>query len=186
MFGKLSRRSRKRLEKKGRTAPATVLDIADWGPTITHGEGPSKERDLALTATLRVEPPSEAPFEVSGRFRFPKQAVPEKGGRVSVVYDPENHDDVMLEELTMSEADLGAGIAGTGLGSGRRLDQPAQQDAMQEAQAWIDAFNPGAGGVPGAPAGDPVEELARLSRLKEQGQLTEAEFEAEKGKLLGG
>jgi hypothetical protein len=30
-----------------------------------------------------------------------------------------------------------------------------------------------------------VDELGRLSRLKEQGQLTDAEFEAEKAKLLG-
>ena len=184
MFGKLSRRSRKRLEKKGRTAPATVLDIAGWGPTITHGEGPSTERELALKATLRVEPPGEAPFEVTRKLRFPKQAVPEKGGTVNVIYDPDNHDEVMLEELVIPEAALGAGIQGTGLGSGRRLDQPAQQEMMQEAQAWLDAFNPGAS-AQGAP-GDPVEELARLSRMKEQGELTEAEFEAEKAKLLGG
>ncbi len=103
-----------------------------------------------LKATLRVEPAGEAPFEVSGSFRFPKQAVPEKGGSVNVIYDPANHDEVMLEELVIPEAALGAGIAGTGLGSGRRLDQPAQQEMMQEAQAWIDAFNPGAAAAQGA------------------------------------
>ncbi len=36
-----------------------------------------------------------------------------------------------------------------------------------------------------APAVDPIEQLTKLAALKDSGALTEAEFEAEKAKLLG-
>jgi len=35
-----------------------------------------------------------------------------------------------------------------------------------------------------APAPDPIEQLTKLAALKDSGALTEAEFEAEKAKLL--
>jgi len=37
-----------------------------------------------------------------------------------------------------------------------------------------------------APAADPIEQLEKLGQLKAQGILTEAEFEAQKAKILGG
>ena len=38
---------------------------------------------------------------------------------------------------------------------------------------------------PAAPAPDPIEQLKQLGELKQQGILTEAEFAAEKAKILG-
>lgn len=38
--------------------------------------------------------------------------------------------------------------------------------------------------APAAPAPDPIEQLTKLAALKDSGALTEAEFEAEKAKLL--
>jgi len=37
-----------------------------------------------------------------------------------------------------------------------------------------------------APAADPIEQLEKLGQLKAQGILTEAEFETQKAKILGG
>lgn len=42
------------------------------------------------------------------------------------------------------------------------------------------------GGAPPPPATDPVSQLERLSRLHDEGKLSDAEFEAEKARLLGG
>ena len=39
---------------------------------------------------------------------------------------------------------------------------------------------------PAAPAADPLEQLKQLGELKAQGVLTEAEFEAQKAKILAG
>jgi membrane protease subunit (stomatin/prohibitin family) len=49
---------------------------------------------------------------------------------------------------------------------------PQQQVAVQQAPA------------PAAPAADPIEQLKELAQLKEQGVLTDAEFEAQKAKIL--
>jgi hypothetical protein len=40
--------------------------------------------------------------------------------------------------------------------------------------------------APAAPAADPLEQLKQLGELKAQGVLTEAEFEAQKAKILAG
>jgi hypothetical protein len=40
--------------------------------------------------------------------------------------------------------------------------------------------------APAAPAVDPIEQLQKLGALKDQGILTEAEFEAQKAKILAG
>lgn len=39
--------------------------------------------------------------------------------------------------------------------------------------------------APAAPAGDPIAQLKDLAALKEQGVLTDAEFAAQKAKILG-
>jgi Short C-terminal domain len=39
--------------------------------------------------------------------------------------------------------------------------------------------------APAAPAPDPIDQLTKLAKLKEQGVLTEEEFAAQKAKILG-
>ena len=58
--------------------------------------------------------------------------------------------------------------------------QPAQQD--QYAQPQYETASAEAA----APAADPLERLKTLGDLKAQGVLTEAEFEAQKAKILAG
>jgi len=54
----------------------------------------------------------------------------------------------------------------------------------QAAQAQEPAPEPQYAPAPAAPAPDPIEQLTKLAALKDSGALTEAEFEAEKAKLL--
>jgi Short C-terminal domain len=53
-------------------------------------------------------------------------------------------------------------------------DQPQQQEYYEQAPP------------PAAAAADPLEQLKQLGELKAQGVLTEAEFEAQKAKILAG
>jgi hypothetical protein len=53
-------------------------------------------------------------------------------------------------------------------------EPPPQQVVYQQAPA-----------APAAPAADPIQQLKDLAALKEQGVLTDAEFAAQKAKLLG-
>ncbi len=59
-----------------------------------------------------------------------------------------------------------------------------KQAQAQAAQAQAPAPEPQYAPAPAAPAPDPIEQLTKLAALKDSGALTEAEFEAEKAKLL--
>jgi hypothetical protein len=59
-----------------------------------------------------------------------------------------------------------------------------KQAEAQAAQAPQEAPQPQYAPAPAAPAADPIEQLTKLAALKDSGALTEAEFEAEKAKLL--
>jgi hypothetical protein len=65
--------------------------------------------------------------------------------------------------------------------------QAATDQAVQEALAAQQAQQAAAPPPPpaAAPAADPVSQLKELAALKEQGILTDAEFEAQKAKILG-
>jgi hypothetical protein len=76
-----------------------------------------------------------------------------------------------------------------------RMQERTQQmaaDAVASARAglpqyttnWMQAAGAGAGAAPAA-APDPADELTKLANLKDRGAITEAEFEAQKKKLLG-
>jgi membrane protease subunit (stomatin/prohibitin family) len=77
-------------------------------------------------------------------------------------------------------------IAGTATAVSNRVSRRqgnrwAQQEADQQAQQQQYAPPPQA---PPAPAPDPIAQLKELAELKNQGILTEAEFDAQKAKIL--
>ena len=66
--------------------------------------------------------------------------------------------------------------------SRRQADRWAQQDA--EVYAQLAPPPPPAAAAPVAPAPDPIGQLKGLGELRDSGVLTEAEFEAQKAKIL--
>jgi hypothetical protein len=60
-----------------------------------------------------------------------------------------------------------------------------KQAQAAQAQAPQAAPEPQYAPAPAAPAPDPIAQLTQLAALKASGALTEAEFEAEKAKILG-
>jgi len=60
-----------------------------------------------------------------------------------------------------------------------------KQAAAQAQQPVEEAPAPAPAPAPAAAAPDPVAQLTQLAALKDSGALTEAEFEAEKAKILG-
>ena len=182
MLGKPSRRTRKRLEEAGRKANATVVEIAEKGVAVTTGpEGVVSATQLALKTTLKVQPEGEPEFEVKTTFRYPQLSVPAAGQQLAIIYDPEDHDKIMLDDSP--EAQQSAMLAGAGIDAGQIGDAIANAQQMQQ-QAMQGG---GAGGMSfGAPAAaDPVAQLEKLQALKEKGALTDSEFEAQKAKILG-
>ena len=183
MLGKPSRRTRKRLEEAGKKANATVIEIAEKGMAVTHGaEGVVSNTELALKTKLNVHA-EEGDFEVRETFRYPQLGVPSAGMEIPVIYDPEDHDKIMLDESP--EAQQSAALAGAGIDASSIQEAIANAQQMQQQAMQGNLPGQAAGGfaVPGQQ--DPVDKLEKLQALKEKGALSDSEFEAQKAKILG-
>jgi hypothetical protein len=99
MLGKRSKRSQNKLEESGTKATATIVEIAEKGIATSSGqEGIVANTQVVRKTRLRVTPENEPEFEVTQRFRFPQDAVPSAGRVISVIYDPADHDKIMLDQ----------------------------------------------------------------------------------------
>jgi hypothetical protein len=99
MLGKPSKRKQRKLEEDGTKAQATILEIADKGLAITSGqEAIVSDTEIARKVHLKVTPDSEPEFEVTQRFRFPQLEVPRVGDLLGVIYDPSDHDKIILDQ----------------------------------------------------------------------------------------
>jgi len=191
MLGKPSKRLKKQLEENGKRATATVVEIAEKGMAVTRGaEGVIGNTELALKTHLRVQPDDEPEFEVKKRFSFPQLAVPSAGQTVPVLYDPQDHDKILVDYSPEAQQEAALSAAGIDPNSLGDLMNQAQQLRAQAQQ--MQSGTAGMGQMPGMtpqsptpPQPDPIEQLEKLAALKEKGALTEAEFEAEKARILG-
>ncbi len=219
MLGKPSKRSEKHLRAEGTRAPATVTAIAEKGMAVTNGaEGVVSNTELLLKTSLRVEPTGEPSFEIEKRFRYSQFGVPSVGQQVAVIYDPEDHDKLMIDReagvVDPAFADQLAGGRPTGgvvdmnallatvqqakqesggdrqalaaklqaqFGQGMVIDASGGGDA---AAAWQAAAMNGMNGAAPTPAEDPLDRLEKLAKLHKDGVLTDAEFAAQKAKIL--
>ena len=74
-------------------------------------------------------------------------------------------------------------VAGTATAVSNRVSRRQANRWAAEEQQQYGGYEEAA---PAAPAADPLEQLKQLGELKAQGVLTEAEFEAQKAKILAG
>jgi DNA-binding protein YbaB len=190
MLGKPSKKLKKELQETGKRANATIVEIAEKGMAVTRGaEGVVANTEIALKTHLRVQPDDEPEFEVKKRFSFPQMAVPGAGQTVPVLYDPQDHDKIIVDYTP--EAQEGAAFAAAGIDPNQISQLMEQAQQMQAQAGQMQGGMPGMGQMPGMtppapaqPQADPVEQLEKLAKLKESGALTDAEFEAEKAKIL--
>jgi transposase-like protein len=183
MLGKPSKRLVKHLEENGTRANATVMEVAEKGMAVTSGaEGIVANTTVALKARLKVQPDDEPEFEVTQRFRFSQLAIPSAGMVVPVIYDPNDHDKLMIDESPEAQQQTALASAGVDPNQLGQMIQQAQQ--MQASAGQMPAQMPGMT-PPAQQEADPVAQLEKLQALKEKGALTDAEFEAEKQKILG-
>src|SRR3954447_3863473 len=195
MLGKLSRRTQRKLEEHGTHAPATVLAISDRGMTVSHNGGHLvADTEVILKTHLRVEPAGEPSFEVKKRLRYDQLAMPSAGSQVAVIFDPQDHDELMLDPAGPAAGVMATVIPGLGsvqdlLTTVRSAKAEAGGDRQAMAQTLLTQFGGGAtvlgGGAGFGSPPDPLDELAKLGELHRNGVLTDEEFTAQKRKLLG-
>ncbi|HXA32074.1 MAG TPA: SHOCT domain-containing protein [Acidimicrobiales bacterium] len=212
MFEK--RHAKKLAESGGVRIQATVL-TAKRGSTVSGSaiDMDIAQGSFTWKLTVRVEPPGEAPFEadISARLQSGNTFFP--GSKVAVIYDPKNHSKVAFDQgraATLAgvadqlvdghqggnadslESVLKDVMADPSSAASRGQDLAAamgidlstaqvhvrgqkDQPAVIQAQAQ----------PPVTTAQDPVQLLAQLSQLHAQGEVTDAEFAAQKARLLG-
>lgn len=206
MFGHRSKRTRERLEADGVRASATVLEISGGRVSITTGNPQiAANTELPMKVRLRVEPKDQEPFEVTTKMTFSQFGVPREGGTIAVLFDPDDHDTVILDQTMGGGLSLAADqIRDRAEASGHpELDSIADIVERASAGGSIDVeamqrqireqFAPGGSAAPdlsaffptAAAAEDPVDKLAKLADLKEKGLLTDEEFDAQKARILG-
>ena len=167
-----SHRQRKQLEslreRGGRSAVATVLEFRRrWGFHESASGGTGGGAVEHYTLRIRVEPDGEEPFEAElaerDFFAYAGEE-PKAGSRLAVLYDPADHSDVVRD--TSPDAPSVA------------PPRPSTPEPM------LLAVSPPAADPPPGPR-DAIAQLRDLAELHDRGAVTDAEFEAEKAKLLG-
>jgi hypothetical protein len=139
--------------------------------------------------TMRVMPEDTGPFNATIQVPYPKtQGGPSLGSLVSVLYDPRDHSKVAIDPGAPTESWGEVQAA---------LQNHTIQEAMSKSKGGAAIFAGGrwvSGGPPAAPAAAPAApaaspslatELEKLASLRDHGALTDAEFQAQKAKLLG-
>ena len=77
-------------------------------------------------------------------------------------------------------------ISGTATAVSNRVSRRQANRWSQDDQAQQQQYEEPAPAAPAAPAADPLDQLKQLGELKASGVLTDAEFEAQKAKILQG
>ncbi|HQZ36096.1 MAG TPA: SHOCT domain-containing protein [Ilumatobacteraceae bacterium] len=191
MFGKPRRGVRKELESEGTRAVATVTEIASRGVSVTSS-GNIAGAEVGLKTTLQIQPPGGMPsFELKCTLRYSQFHTPSVGDRISVLYDPDDLDHIMLDPnpappsstVTTRTVDLGTFVNGVKVEPGTLVGGIdigaliAQATAAGNAQV-IDLSGAGV-------SADPLDRLAKAAALHQQGVLTDAEFAEQKARILG-
>jgi Short C-terminal domain len=181
-------RLRKRLREHGRQAEAEVLDVKKRPWTTAQGGaggdtiGPTHQ---VYRLKLRVGPPGEPAFDAE--ISDQSLVVPKAGTTVPVLFDPKHHSRLVLDLDALNP--FAAQREPTATPDPPRQtfhlgpDTPGAPGSGSSG-GLADVFaTAGRGASERAP--DSLDQLAKLADLHDRGALTDAEFEAEKAKILG-
>jgi hypothetical protein len=199
----------KKLRERGKQARAVILSIK------TEGQGNSMRAmfadDSDLTTgwflcrlDLRVMPPGEPPFQTRVHTRL--HTLKGKGDTVPVLYDPDDHDKVVVDYKADAEAvlhhsaeadrlahDLAKMEDARSSSGGRHSSRsaaaapldPELQELMDTEEAERHAGTSHRRDAPAASGAQArLDRLQQLGELHAQGVLTDAEFAQEKARIL--
>jgi non-canonical (house-cleaning) NTP pyrophosphatase len=184
------------MENGGTVAWATVLDGKDkWSTASGSGfYAPSKVTEH-MRLKLRVEPEGETPFEADFSQAF-SGSVPFTGWQCKVVYDPADRSRIAVIEgsvappgVTHEQAERSAtrrAEMSAAVKSGKLAEyvEERKAQALRGELGGTVFVNGQMMSGPVSPQPSVVDQMTKLAALRDRGALTEAEFNAEKAKLL--
>jgi Short C-terminal domain len=197
MFGNKKKLEQQLSKEGGTVAWATITDVsAGWATASMNGFNQVTSETDHVKVTLTVQPDSGEPFEAKFSQAFSGMR-PLKGWQCKVIYDPKDRSRIAVLEDSITPP--GIDHARAEHASQMRSEAMAAASSGHMAE-YIESVKaraqsgqmPGVTIVdgqmlsPGAPASKPdiVDQLTKLDALRARGVLTDAEFAAEKAKLL--
>ena len=193
VFGRPSRRTKRILQERGVSAPAVVQEIFRTRQSVSRGNPYIVENtEIVCEVTLQVQPTGAAPFTTTFKAAFVQNAIPVPGQTVSVVFDPQDPERIMMSEDQGQVVDavlqeVMDRTAGTGIGDlitmalGGASQDEVRQAASRMGYGSVIDLRPGAQVSTG---GDVTSRLERLAVLHASGQLSDEEFAQAKARLF--
>ena len=164
MLGQANEQLKDLNEQQSGQSELLANGIAGQGVIVSHSYPERGAQWQNLDIDMEIQIPGRAPYQVNNEYLVPSSATLGAGVSLPVKVDPNDPAKIAID-----------------------------WDAAQKAPARGEVRSAGGAAPPPAPAqtpsaggSDSVAELERLAKLKESGALTDAEFEQQKAKILGG
>lgn len=205
-MGHNKRLERKLKEQGGKQAWATVLESEkQWSSTggVNMAPGQAGSFTIHMKIKLRVEPEGEPTFEATVHQVFNDLHgwhVPEEGWSVIVIYDSNDLSKLVIDVDKMPVGpgvDRDEAVARHERVLARVRDPEARRQQIEEMKAKAAAQAQGAIALQqemmakaagqaraASPKPDVADQLTKLADLRDRGVLSDAEFEAQKAKIL--
>jgi Short C-terminal domain len=156
LVGQASGQLQDLVEQEGDPERLLTEGVAAEAVVVAMGTPARDAQRFNLDLDLEVHVPGKAPYRVANQYIVPASAPLGPGVRLPVRVDGEDPAKIAID-----------------------WDSVARGPARGEVR-------PVDGAEPAAPAVDSIAALERLAKLRDEGVLTEAEFEQQKARILGG
>lgn len=156
----------KKVMEEGKTARATVTSVGGGGFRV-NGR-------IVWTIKMRVERLGEEPFEAKLE-KMSWLPTMSEGEQVQVKYDPDHRSHVVI----LNDAGAAGQMSSGRYASSRSTSRATLDPELEELMRMEEKARSGASGT------NISDELSKLAQLHKSGDLTDAEFESAKKKLLG-
>lgn len=165
MLGQANEQLKELNEMQSGQSEILVNGIAGEGVIIGHSPPERGAQWQNLDIDMEIHISGRAPYQVNNQYMVPAGATLGPGVRLPVKVDPNDPTKIAIDWDSAQKA-------------------PARGEVRPAGGAATPSAAPAA--TPASGGGDSIAELERLAKLKESGALTEAEFEQQKAKILGG
>ncbi len=135
------------------------------GVIVGHGVPARGAQWFNMDIDMEIHVPGRKTYQINNEYMVPNGATLGPGVRLPVKVDPEDETKIAIDWDSAGRA-------------------PARGEVRPAADASASAAAPAAS--PSGGDGDTVEQLERLVKLRDSGALTDAEFEQQKARILGG
>lgn len=162
-----------KLFETGKKATAVVESVETTGTVLNRV-------NQQIILRLRVQPRNEPEFAYQRKMFVPLHGIPRTGDLIDVAYAPADRSRVALATDWRSNTMGGRLLL---------LRRPGESEAMpagMRAGAAPSSTSPSAPATAATSNERVIEQLERLGRLREDGVLTQTEFEAQKARVLSG